>query len=55
MYGLGIAQPATPKVPRFLSVSADLVDLVIYKDTIDLTSRWKVRLRRTFFLKMKYK
>ena len=37
-----------PKVPR----SADKLDK--YKDAIDLTSRWKVRLRQTFFFRMKY-
>ena len=34
----------TPKVPRFCRFS-------IYKDAIDLTFRWKVRFRQTFFSK----
>ena len=41
MHGLGIAQP--------LRGTQILQIYQIYKDAIDLTSRWKVRLRQTFF------
>ena len=42
MYGLGIAQPLR-NYTQILQI------YWIYKDAIDLTSRWKVRFRQTFF------
>ena len=39
MYGLGIAKPQILQI------------YWIYKDAIDLTYRWKVRFRQTFFSK----
>ena len=40
MYGLGIAQPEGTQILQIYW---------IYKDTIDLTSRWKVLFRQIFF------
>ena len=44
MYGLGIAQPLGPKLGTQI-----LQIYWIYKDAIDLTSRWKVRFRNKLF------
>ena len=45
MHGLGIAQLNPLKGTQILQIYR------IYKDAIDLTSRWKVRFRQTFFSK----
>ena len=50
MYGLGIDQPL-----RYSTYVTQILQIYwIYKDAIDLSSRWKVRFRHTFF-KIKYK
>ena len=47
MYGLGIAQPQGTQILQIYW---------IYKDAIDLPSRWKVRfIDKLFFFKMKFK